>query len=577
MRYLLKFQFIQELFIVFLLLLLINNYLKNDRPVILADGKGYYDYLPAIFIYNDLNFNYTDTLVTDFYTHKSSSSGYLPIVNGHKVNKYFVGTAVAQAPFFLAAHVIASISSEIKADGYALIYQDFIFYAAIFYLFIGLWFVRKLLEIYHSPAFYIFVIQLIVLFGGSMMVYINSLPSFSHVYSFAFVSLFLLCMAKYSQNKKQKQLYLAGFAAGMIILIRPANGLIIFFIPFLFDSWASFAEGAKTLFANQKRSLLIAVLLGLAIVAIQPVIWYIQTGSFYIKPYQQESFILSQPNMLKFLFSYKKGFFVYAPAFFILLLMGFIGFGIKKEFWKLFSFLVPVLVVFYILSSWWVWSYGSSFGSRVMIDYYAAFALFGSSFYRLKVRFAKPLSLIVFGFLIYLAVIQSFQYKHYILHWGKMNKERYWKVFLETEPKYNGLLWQKTYHINPDQWIRNKTIKDQKLLNPNLNETVLVDSILLREIDTNSQKHLLQLVYQVNFEEGIDQLLVIVDDSAGKNLYYSIKYLFTEFTSRNFEGDAQISLEIDSSKLQHNYLKVYLIKNEDNAIMKSLKIKLAKL
>lgn len=577
MKYLNVFRFVQELFIIFLLLLLINNYLENDRPVILADGKGYYDYLPAIFIYNDLNFNYIDTLVTDFYNHKLSSSGYLPTINGHKINKYFVGTAVAQTPFFLAAHLIVTNTSEIKADGYSFIYQDFIFYAAIFYLFIGLWFIRKLLEIYHSPAFYIFVIQLVVLFGGSMMVYINSLPSFSHVYSFAFVSLFLLCMAKYSHSKKQKQLYLAAFAAGMIILIRPVNGLIIFFIPFLFDSWASFTESAKNLFTNEKRSLIIAVLLGLAIIAIQPVTWYIQTGSFYIKPYQEERLILTQPNMLKFLFSYQKGFFVYAPAFFILTLMGFIGFGIKKELWKLFSFLVPILVVFYILSSWWVWTYGGSFGSRVMIEYYTVFALFGSSFYRLKIKYVKPISLIVFGLLIYLAVIQSFQYKHYILHWATMNKERYWKAFMETAPKYKGIFWQKTYYVKADQWIIDKTITDQKLLNPDVNETALIDRILLTEIDDNSKKHLLQLVYQVSFEEGIDQLVVLVEDSTGKKMYSSNKYLFTEFTSNNFEGDAQISLEIDSSKLAHNYLKIYLIKNEDKAIMKSLKIKLTKL
>ena len=577
MKYLNNFRFIQELFVVFLLLLLINNFLKNDRPVILADGKGYYEYLPAIFIYKDLNFSYTDTLVSDFYNHRISSAGYLPTINDNRVDKYFVGTAVAQTPFFLVAHFIASNSSEIKADGYGLIYQDFVFYAAIFYLFIGLWFMRKLLEIYHSPPFYIFVIQLVVVFGGSMMIYINSLPSFSHVYSFAFVSLFLLCIAKYCQNKSQNQLYIAAFAAGMIILIRPVNGLIILFIPFLFDSWASFTESAKTLFTNEKRSLIIAVLLGLAIVAIQPVIWYIQTGSFYVKPYQEERLILSQPNMLKFLFSYQKGFFVYAPAFFILTVMGFIGFGIKKEFWKLFSFLIPILVVFYILSSWWVWGYGASFGSRVMIDYYAAFALFGCSFYRLKVRFVKPLSLIVFGFLIYLAVIQSFQYKQFILHWATMNKERYWKVFMETGLKYKGIFWQKTYYVKLDQWIIHKTISDQKLLNPELNETVLIEELLLPEINSNSKKHLLQLAYEVSFEEGTDQFLVLVEDSDGKNLYYSKRYLFTEFTSNTFEGDAVISLEIDSSKLAHSYLKIYLIKNEENAIIKALQIKLAKL
>lgn len=158
-----------------------------------------------------------------------------------------------------------------------------------------------------------------------------------------------------------------------------------------------------------------------------------------------------------------------------------------------------------------------------------------------------------------------------------MNKERYWKVFMETGLKYKGIFWQKTYYVKLDQWIIHKTISDQKLLNPELNETVLIDELLLPEIDSNSKKHLLQLAYEVNFEEGTDQFLVLVEDSAGKNLYYSKKYLFTEFTSNNFEGEAQISLEIDSSKLAHNYLKIYLIKNEENAIMKSLKIKLAKL
>lgn len=45
---------IVEVFIIFLFILLINNYLKNSETTIRADGVGYYDYLPSLFIHHDL-------------------------------------------------------------------------------------------------------------------------------------------------------------------------------------------------------------------------------------------------------------------------------------------------------------------------------------------------------------------------------------------------------------------------------------------------------------------------------------------------------------------------------------------
>ncbi len=79
-----RFGILQELLILFLFLLLLNNFIGHPSQVIVADGKGYYDYLPALFIYNDLNFNYTDTLVTQFYDHKAYNSGINLLVNGQK-------------------------------------------------------------------------------------------------------------------------------------------------------------------------------------------------------------------------------------------------------------------------------------------------------------------------------------------------------------------------------------------------------------------------------------------------------------------------------------------------------------
>jgi hypothetical protein len=37
--------------------------------------------------------------------------------------------------------------------------------------------------------------------------------------------------------------------------------------------------------------------------------------------------------------------------------------------------------------------------------------------------------------------IQINQFKNYIFYWGGMDKEKYWKVFLRTDPVYYGYLW----------------------------------------------------------------------------------------------------------------------------------------
>jgi len=45
---------INELLIIFLFIFLINNYFGNADETIKADGVGYYDYLPSLFIHHDL-------------------------------------------------------------------------------------------------------------------------------------------------------------------------------------------------------------------------------------------------------------------------------------------------------------------------------------------------------------------------------------------------------------------------------------------------------------------------------------------------------------------------------------------
>ena len=84
----------------------VNTSFKKDYKtgVIEADAKGYYAYLPAVFIYHDLNFGFYKQIEQETYYNPNLSYDYLRVHNNKAINKYYAGTAVLLLPFFLAGH-----------------------------------------------------------------------------------------------------------------------------------------------------------------------------------------------------------------------------------------------------------------------------------------------------------------------------------------------------------------------------------------------------------------------------------------------------------------------------------------
>jgi len=78
------------------------NWGKNSWVgIVESDGKGYYAYLPAIFIYNDLNFGFFDEIEKEKYYDENLYYDYRSGAHGKVINKYYCGTALAELPFFL--------------------------------------------------------------------------------------------------------------------------------------------------------------------------------------------------------------------------------------------------------------------------------------------------------------------------------------------------------------------------------------------------------------------------------------------------------------------------------------------
>ncbi len=398
------------------------------KGIIAFDGKGYYAYLPAIFIYNDLHFNFHDDIEKK-YSGENTFYEYRVPARGGVTNKYFAGTAVVTAPFFLAAHLITLFTGGI-ADGYSFLYQLFVSLSAIFYAMLGLFFLRKFLRLYFIPENIISIVVLAVFFGTNLFYYTVFDPSQSHVYSFGIISAFLFFVKRYSIQFIRKDLIAIGLLFGLIFLIRPVNSVIALAIPFICGSRINFYWFLKNVF-RKNSGIIKAAVFSTLIVSIQGVIYFIQTGNIFVDTYVVEHFNWEKPKIINFLFSYKKGFFVYTPLAFISL------FGLiplfKKERFSFWTFLFFFLITGYVFSSWWNWWYGGSFGARPYTEYLSLFALLLAILLStLKKKYLKWMYPIIV-FTIVLCQVQTYQYRYLIIHWEKMDKEHYWRVFMRID------------------------------------------------------------------------------------------------------------------------------------------------
>lgn len=102
----------------------------------------------------------------------------------------------------------------------------------------------------------------------------------------------------------------------------------------------------------------------------------------------------------------------------------------KKSLFSFWSFLLFFIGVVYVLSSWWTWHYGGSFGSRPMIDFYAILIIpIGLTLDALTRQRTKALTASFFGVCIALNFIQSYQVNAQILPSWNLTVDAYvWAI-----------------------------------------------------------------------------------------------------------------------------------------------------
>lgn len=400
---------------------------KQHLGILEADARGYYSWLPAIFIYHDLNFSFTSKIEGEkydsafYYEYRTGS------ISGKIINKYYVGTAVMQLPFFLIAHWTADILGYDK-DGYSKPYFILINLAGIFYLILGLFFFRKVLELYNIRSGNISLVLLTITFSTNLLYYAAVEPGASHIYSFALFIAFILLIKQLLTGFKFSLLILASISFGLICLIRPVNAMIIFAIPFLaYDS-----DQLKKLITDSflKFRWVMVIILVVLIGSIQLVLYKVSTDHWFVYSYGSEGFNFLTPHITDFLISYRKGLFMYTPIAILLFILGFSIY--KRDRYHLFTFFSFWIITIYVLSSWWNWWYGGSYSVRVLLEYLPVLFIPLAIFLNSETNSLRRYSVIAMMIAsVIFCQLQIYQYRHLLIHWSDMTYEKYWELFLK--------------------------------------------------------------------------------------------------------------------------------------------------
>ncbi len=400
---------------------------NNVLAVLSWDVMGYYLYLPATFIYQDLKDLLFAQEIIDTYHNTSSFYQAHEVENGNKVMKYTMGLSLCYLPFFLLGHTAAWLFN-FPMDGFSAPYQFFIGISPIVYTMIGLFLLRKVLLRYFSE-WAVGLSFLLMAFGTNWIQYVVIDGAMAHSYLFFFYALIIYLTQKWHDHPNIKQALFMGFVIGWSCVIRPTE-LIMVLIPLFWGvhDKASFYWKVNLIKTHFSHILCIGLMMALAALP-QFLYWKWITGDFIHYTYKEEGFNWLDPKFKDVLLGYKKGLFLYTP----LAVIPFLGFiflwkKAKKIFWPTFLF---TLINLYIISSWSTWWYAGSFSCRAVVQSYAVLMIPLAAFFAfiLKSKFGRMLSLVIIVPLVFLNGFQLWQYNEGIIHPEDMTKHYYYAIF----------------------------------------------------------------------------------------------------------------------------------------------------
>lgn len=322
----------------------------HNRPIIRSDGIAYSAYLRLFVLHQSLDFDKLIEQEQPYGLTRAPRTGRL-------ANRYPIGTAIAELPFFLVGHIVAKLGKW-PADGWSAPYQWSIFAAAFFWLCLGVvgtWIVIATRTSQSAASFAL----LATTFGTNLLHYVVNEPSMSHIYAFGALASMLLLGDFFWRAPSVKRAFVFGLSLGFLVSIR--NYDILFAPVALYPAlWR----------VNRKNVLSFWHVFGIgAFLGVLPhflsVTYYL--GVPWANTYWMVPLNWAYPKLLLVLFSIRKGWFFWTPIAAIGILGLVLGIRTKLR-WFCASGMIGLAGVIYIISVWRDPAMGSSFGHRAFVD-----------------------------------------------------------------------------------------------------------------------------------------------------------------------------------------------------------------
>jgi hypothetical protein len=404
----------------------------GGRAPIQSDGYSYYVYLPSWFIYKDFSL---DALANEWYggTYPSFTGLRRWPATGHWMNLHPIGTALLEAPFFIAADAL-SWWSNMPRDGFSLYYEHAAGLAGLAYFIAGIALLRRILTRHFSEGVALATLVCVV-WGTNLFHYGVFDATFSHAFAFFEIALWLWLVEAWWDRATNAQSVALGLTAALIVLTRHTNAIVLLVLPlFGVASWSDVRTRMDEVW-NRRGFLAIAVVAGAIAMLPQVALYRWTTGSWIVNAYDTHAgsvgFQFRSPHVLQVLFSTQKGLFFWSPV----LLLAVAGLIVGRGWIR--GLRAAAIVVFatqiYLVASWSEWQFGASYGHRAFTDGLALTAPFlAACFERVAVRHPlRPIVAVAATAAVLLSIAQMIQYWSGILPYADTTWAQYRALFLK--------------------------------------------------------------------------------------------------------------------------------------------------
>lgn len=507
-----------------LILLIISLQFNNVNPInkknpypIAWDVYGYYLYLPATFIYDDLGLENEEWLTKTREKYNPSTTFY-QVKSGQESKKvivYNIGYALIFAPGFFIADTIAEYVGY-ERDGFSKPYQISLLLTALFFTILGIFLLRKLALYFFSDLLTSVILVAIVL-GTNYFFQATYDGVMPHNILFTINGLILLYTIKWHQHKSYTNSILLATFIGLATICRPTE-LIWILIPVFWQVYdrKSLLEKIQLLLKNYIQLIVFSIII-IGFIFIQLLYYKYASGDFIVLNLHNEGFSFLKPYTIDFLISFKKGWLIYTP----MMIFGIIGFYHLRKFNK--NIWIALFLFFginlYVVSSWDCWWYAASFSQRPMVETYAMMFLPLGYFFKWVIQSKYKIAVYSFHILLVLIIIlnlfQIWQYKIGIIHAERMTKKYYLKIFGETSVTEN----------------------DRRLLSIDRNQ------IVFEEFANYSENYTKKEIFNLDFENKKSESIIDTLASKGTNSFLlneptpfspTFEKKYTDITNKNY-------------------------------------------